>query len=165
VRMRRLVRTLLAIAVVPVLGSCVVASDPDFQGQDQCVPFFLEHEADPSTSVFSRLTETTAGSDVFRATVPMRSCALTKEYELHVFVDNNPRALTKIFPTERELRDVSIVVDITPERDNPGCHRVEALVSTNFQNFRDPVRSGDLAKIVWWFSNNPDASLAGCEAL
>lgn len=163
----RLVRRLLAMALVPAtLSGCVVVSDPEFQGQDECDPFFLTQEADPSTSGFVRLTETTPDSDVFRASVPMRSCALTKNYTLNVFVDKNLRAQTTIFPTERDLRNVPIVVDVFPERANPGCHRVEAFVSTGFtSDFRTAARPGDVAKITWWFFNDADAPVTSCEGL
>lgn len=159
--MGRLVRRLLALtAVSNVLGGCLVVSDPDFRGQDECVPFFLAHEADPSTPGPHLRPESATDPAEFRATVPMRSCALTRDYRAHVFVDNTLRVIQRIPPTGNELRDVSILVNIGEE--SPGCHRVSVYVSTNFADFTTPDRPGDVAKIDWLFYNDQNSTAAGC---
>jgi hypothetical protein len=159
----RLVRRLLVIALVPtVLDGCLVVSDPEFRGQDECVPFFLTHEADPSTSLPLRRPETASDPAEFRATVPMRSCALVSNYKAHVFVDRNLKIIKTLPPTGTELRDVSVLVNIADEVADGRCHRVEVLVSQNFLDFENPARAGDVAKITWQFYNDPNTTLADC---
>lgn len=174
----RLVRRLLGVALVParrsparclsllvvptLLGGCLVASDPDFRGQDECVPFFLAHEAEPSTSEAHRRPESADDPEEFRASVPLRSCALTTDYVAHVFIDDDLRVIKKIPPSGGELRDVSVLVDIAKEAETPGCHRAELYVSSNFADFKTPERAGDVAKISWFFFNVPDALVSNC---
>lgn len=148
------------IAVPTLLGGCLVVSDPDFRGQDECVPFFLSYEADPSTSPAHRRPESPTDPAEFRATVPLRSCALTTDYTAHVFIDNVLRVIKKIPPTGSELREVSVLVDIGNE--DPGCHLVEVFVSSNFADFKTPERPGDVAKIDWLFYNVAGASAEIC---
>jgi hypothetical protein len=156
----RLVRRLLPVVLVPtVLGGCLVASDPDFRGQDECVPFFLTHEADPSTSETHRRPESTSDPEEFRASVPMRSCALTTDYEARVFVDNKLVDISQIPPTGGELRDISVLVDIA---GLTGCHTVELFISSNFADFKTPERSGDVAKVSWFVFNDPATPVPEC---
>jgi len=161
--MRALVRGLLVLATMAgLLDGCVVVSDPDIQGQDTCVPFFLAHEADPSTSGAHRRPEISTDPAEFRASVPMRSCALTFDYETHVFVDDELVDISKIPPTGGEIRTASVLVDLAGL--STGCHRVELFVSTNFANFKTPERAGDLAKITWLVFNDPNADVSTCVA-
>ncbi len=144
-----------------LLDGCVVVSDPDIRGQDTCVPFFLTHEADPSTSGAHRRPESSTDPAEFRASVPMSSCALTRDYETHVFVDDELVDISKIPPTGGELRTASVLVDIS---GLTGCHRIELFVSTNFADFKSPERPGDVAKITWTIFDKPDTAVSACVA-
>ncbi|MBI2389622.1 MAG: hypothetical protein HYV09_08500 [Deltaproteobacteria bacterium] len=144
---------------MPALDGCVVVSDPDFRGQDECLPMFLNLEADPAQSSTPRIPASPTDPIEFRGTVPLRSCALTKDYEARVFVDEEPRLSLKIPPSGGETRNVSVVVNV--DRLAPGCHIVQVYVSSRFAagDFRQPERPGDIDYLLWNFSN--DASCVG----
>lgn len=156
----RLVRRLLLLALVPAAtGSCLVLSDPDFRGQDECVPFFLTREANPAVSSREVLT-----GEEFRGSVPMRTCALTLPYEARVFVDGVFTVNQNIPPTGEELREVPVLVDI--KNLSKGCHFVEVFVSSRFRasgsDFTQPERSGDVTFLLWTFLNDTDATVTSC---
>lgn len=160
-RVRRLL-SLAGVAVmtalVPASGGCLVVSDPDFRGQDQCVPSLLLLEANPSVRERPRIEESE-----FSGTVPMRSCALTFDYEARIFVDGSLVQFQRIPPNGLEIRDVPVLVDI--KRLRPGCHVVEVFVSSQFRggsDFITPERKDDIAFISWTFLNDTDASVASC---
>lgn len=159
----RFVRRLLQLAVMGALvaanDGCLVLSDPDFQGQDECVPFFLTHEADPSVRDFRRIEKAE-----FEGSVPMRTCALTKPYFARIFLDGRLRVLEQeIPPSGDELRTVPILLPIGDLA--PGCHFVEVRVSSAFRpgsDFTQPARPGDIAFLLWTFTNTTDASVLSC---
>lgn len=149
-------------ALVPALGlvngGCLALSEPDFRGQDECVPFFLTLGADPPL-----LNRTPIEKAEFSGSVQMRTCALTKDYVAHVFLDGVPVLFTSVPPTGVELRTVPVLVDIS--RSSPGCHIVELYVSSKFKDgtdFTKPERRDDIAYILWTFVNSSDATVASC---
>lgn len=159
-RLLGFVRRLLVLAVVPALDGCVVVSDPDFRGQDECVPAFVHHEAEPALADTPRIPANPTDPVEFRGTVPLRTCALTLEYEARVFVDQELRRSIRIEPSGSETRNVSVVVDV--DRLTPGCHSVDVYVSSRFAagDFRQPERPGDLSYLHWRFSNDASATCA-----
>lgn len=161
------VRRLLLLAFVPAAtGSCVVLSDPDFRGQDDCVPFFITHQAQPLVSDRPRIPENPGDPEAFRGTVPLRTCALTKTYEARVFVDGSFRSSQRVEPSGTEVRPVSVLLDVGQPKLVGGCHFIEVFVSSEFSpsgtDFRRPAREGDLTFLLWTFINDPDATAASC---
>lgn len=146
-------------ALVPAAEGCLVLSDPDFRGQNECVPFFLTLEADPSVRDPQRIEGTE-----FRGSVRMRTCALTLPYEARVFVDGEPKLFKSVPPTGDEIRTVPVLVDIAALA--PGCHFVELFVSSKFRasgtDFSKPERANDVTYLVWTFINTTDATVASC---
>lgn len=166
-RMRglRFVRRLLLLALVPAAtGRCLVLSDPDFRGQDDCVPFFITHEANPLITARPRIPANVGDPTQFRGSVPLRSCALTRDYTARIFIDGSIVSEVTVPPSGEEVRDVNVLVDVglVPR----GCHFVEVRVSSAFSpsggDFRRPAREDDLAFLVWTFINDPDATVASC---
>jgi hypothetical protein len=147
--------------------SCLVVSDPDFQGQEDCVPYALNHEADPELGSWINLVpDASATERTFRALIPISTCALAKEYTARVFIDNLLLKIIPVPPTGTERREVSVLVDIVNIGLAPGCHKVELLVSGQFAaDLRAPARPDDIAKAVWLFYDDPNVTPASCGAL
>jgi hypothetical protein len=156
---RRLLRLAVMGALVTANDGCLVLSDPDFRGQDECVPFFLTLGADPSVKDRPRIEGTE-----FSGNVQMRTCALTKDYVARVFVDGALKLDQPIPPSGQETRDVPVLVDIRGLA--AGCHFVELYVSSAFRpsgsDFTQPARAGDIAFLLWTFVNTTDATVASC---
>lgn len=152
-----LVRRLLLLAVVPLaLDGCLVLSDPDFQGQDECLPSFVNQEADPLISQTPRIPADATSPAEFRGSVPMKSCALVANYQARVFVDSEFKLDLAVPPNGTDTRNVSVVVDV--DGLSKGCHQIHLYVSRRFapagSDFKQPERAGDLAYLVWRFSND-----------
>ncbi|MGZ3417346.1 MAG: hypothetical protein ACXVEF_22555 [Polyangiales bacterium] len=151
---RLLTRVLLLGAAVGS-GSCLVVSDPDFRGQEDCIPFFVTEQAVPAPNATTRIPASPGEPLEFDGNVPMRSCALTKTYQMRVFLDNVWQYAQDVPPTGDEARPIAVILDMTGRA--AGCHQVEVLVSTRFASGTDPKttdRADDLAYMVWWFSND-----------
>jgi hypothetical protein len=159
--MRVVARILLLCAAVGS-GSCLVVSDPDFRGQEDCIPFFVTQQASPALTAKTLILASSASALEFRGDVPMRSCALTKTYEMHVFLDDDWKRLDTVPPTGEEERNVTALVDIS--RAKPGCHQVEVLLSTRFSSAdpKAPERANDLAYLTWWFANDSNTKFEQC---
>jgi hypothetical protein len=160
------VRRLLLLALVPAAtGSCLVISDPDFRGQDDCVPFFITHQAQPLVSDRPRIPESPGDPTEFRGTVPFRSCALVKDYVARIFVDGSLRSEQVVPATGSEERTLEVSIDVG-QLPQTGCHFVEVFLSTQFAavgaDFRSPARRGDLAFLLWTFVDSTDATVASC---
>ncbi len=139
-------------------ASCLIVSDPDFRGQDQCTPSLLHHEADPETASTAPLEDPFA----FRASIPLRSCALTRTYIAHVFADGILERIVDVPPTGSETRTVTVLFDVGALE--AGCHQVEVYVSSRFSagNLKVPERPDDVGYVAWWFANSPDATFESC---
>lgn len=153
----------MASSMAAVSG-CLVVSDPDFRGQDECLPFFVNQAAVPPITA-PTLVET-GDTITFEATVPLQTCALTVQYEMRVFVGGQVRMIEEVDPTGSETRPISIVQDISLSEDlEDGCTTVELLVSRRFQGLRDPARPGDLAYVSWQVATSPDVTVGQCGAV
>ncbi len=164
-RALRLVRRLLGLAVVPLaLDGCLVLSDPDFQGQDECSPSFVTNEADPLLWSTPRIPAQAGDPVEFRGSVPMKSCALVKTYRARVFVDNVLKLEQSVPATGTDSRNVAVVVAV--DKLSKGCHQIHLYVSSRFapaaSDFKQPERAGDLAYLVWRFSNDANALAENC---
>jgi hypothetical protein len=164
-RVLPLVRRLLALAAVPLaLDGCLVLSDPDFQGQDECLPSFVTNEADPLLWSTPRIPAQVGGPVEFRGSLPMRSCALVKTYAARVFVDGTLKLEQAVPPNGADTRNVAVVVGV--DGLSRGCHQIHLYVSSRFapaaSDFKQPERSGDLAYVVWRFSNDASALAENC---
>ena len=161
----RFVRRLLLLALVPATSSCLVLSDPDFRGQDECVPLFITHQAQPLVTSRRKIPESPGDPLQFSGTVPLRSCALTKPYYARVFVDGVNVRNQEIVASGTEIRPVEVLVDAG---NLPGtCHQVEVFVSSAFAStgdLRTPARQSDLAFILWTFITDADATAGTCGA-
>jgi hypothetical protein len=142
-----------------LLHGCLVLSDPDFRGQDECLPSFETVDASPAVGTVFVLG---SGSTEFRPSVPVRSCALIKAYYAHVFVDGLIRTQLEIVPSGGEVRTFTALVDLSDV--DPGCHTVEVLVSSGFAptSLRNPLRPGDLAYVAWSVATSADVPVASC---
>jgi hypothetical protein len=162
-----LVTTLGLVGAAAFGHGCVVTNDPSFAAtQTDCPPSFLLDEADPPVGKPFTI-HTTDVTPQFVATVPLRSCALTKTYDAHVILDGRSIFLAKVVPSAEETRPASITVPFLGVA--PGCHRVEFLASTAFEagDARTPATPGDLAYIVWFIdvvdgSTGASSTLASC---
>jgi hypothetical protein len=160
---RRLLRLSLKMtvmaALVPAGEGCLVLSDPDFRGQNECVPYFLTLEAVPSVRDRPRIEGTE-----FRGSVPVRSCALTQPYEARIFLDGVLVRFAQIPESGSEIRPLSVFFDI--QGLAPGCHFVEVFVSSKFRasgtDFTKPERADDVTFLLWTFLNTTDATVASC---
>jgi len=164
-RALRLVRRLLGLAAVPLaLDGCLVLSDPDFQGQDECTPSFVTNEADPLLWSTPRIPAAVGDPEEFRGSVPLKSCALTKPYEVRVFVDNALRKSGPVPASGTDTRNVAVVVNVAGL--SKGCHLIHLYVSSRFalaaSDFKQPEQPGDLAYIVWRFSNDANSPAENC---
>jgi hypothetical protein len=160
-RLRSVLARILLLGVAVCSGSCLVVSDPDFRGQEDCIPFFVTQQAEPALASTERIPATPTDPLEFRGSVPMRSCALTKIYQIRVFLDNELQPESTIPPTGDEERPVSVLVDLS--RTKPGCHQVEVLVSSSFTlDARTAAKPDDLAYLVWWFTNTSGAQFQDC---
>jgi hypothetical protein len=158
----RLAARLLLLASAVCSGSCLVVSDPDFRGQEDCIPFFVTQSADPSVSDTSVILTSAGELPRFKGSVLMRSCALTKTYQMRVFLDGGLVHLDDVPPTGEEQRPVTALVDFSGAL--PGCHDVEIYLSTRFTAIdpRQPERQDDLAYILWRFADTGNASFTDC---
>jgi hypothetical protein len=156
----RLAARLLLLCSAACSGSCLVVSDPDFRGQEDCIPFFVTAEAEPAVSDKTVLLASTGEVPDFH--IPMRSCALTKTYEMRVFLDGVPTRFDQLPPTGEEERPVTVVVDLSTSK--PGCHEVEVYLSTRFSavDQRAAERPSDLAYVLWRFTNDSNAKFTKC---
>ncbi len=147
-------------------SGCLVVSDPDFRGQNDCLPYFVNQSAEPTTT---RPTVVTIGEDgraTFRASVPMQTCALTAEYEARVFVGGVAGEFSRIQSTGSETRVVSVVQDVSASAFDDGCITIELLVSRSFRgSLRVPERADDLAYIAWQVATSPDVTVGQCGAV
>jgi len=157
----RLARLSATLATAACTGSCLVVSDPDFRGQEDCVPYFVTNEAEPLLNVKTRVS-----TNRFDGNVPLRSCALAKTYELHVFLDGAQHSAPSVDPNGSDERPVTIGVDLTSVQ--PGCHQVEIYASSKFDandpRKADPDKPRDLAYLVWWFADTSDTKFEECGA-
>lgn len=142
----------------PVLG-CLVTSDPDFRGQEDCVPYFVVRDADPEITSTLKLRD----GALPELRVPLRSCALVKRYFVRIFVDGLLFATAQIEPSGQEIRTLRIG-DLPVGLLQPGCHQLEVYASGAFatERGRDPVRDDDLAYIAWWFTTVDGATFESC---
>lgn len=142
----------------PALDGCLVLSDPDFQGEESCTPSFVAQEADPPQAGTSRFPANPGDPLEFRGTVPMKSCALVKNYDGRVFLDGELKTIIQIPPNGEDVRDVAVLLSLSEVP--PGCHEVELYVSQLFSSsptdLKTPARAGDLAYFVWRFVNTSD---------
>ncbi|MCB9603119.1 MAG: hypothetical protein H6721_31285 [Sandaracinus sp.] len=80
------------------------------------------------------------------------------EYQLWVDFEGNVSALVsdrdaRIAPTGTLERSTTLRVPATRLTPAPSCHRIELLVTGEFDGgtrFRDPVEDGDISQTVWW---------------
>lgn len=166
-RVLSLARRLLTLSVVPLaLDGCVVLSDPDFQGQDECTPSFVTNEADPLLWSTPRIPAQEGDPAEFRASVPLKSCALVATYRARVFLDNVIQREIEIPASGTDTRNVSIVQNVGSV--SKGCHLIHLYVSRSFApaagDFKQPERPGDLAYVVWRFSNDASSLAENCGA-
>ncbi len=169
-RARRLLATSLVTSSLAIVGSmllpgCVVTTAPTFTDQPDCPPSFVPSEASPPINHPVQI-DATDPSAKFVATVPLRSCAVTKTYDSHYFLDGQVFP-NKIDPNGTDTRSTTITVPFLNVA--PGCHRIELLATTAFMagDLRTPQTQGDLAYIVWFIDviNGPSgasSTLASC---
>lgn len=150
-----LVRALLGTATTTTC-SCVVNPAPTpFQDPTQCPPYFVPDQADPHINKF-KIIDPSTGTAQFQASVPIKSCALSKQFIGRVFVDGNHSSFiqeTVFQPTGTDTRSAIISVPISgSETLTEGCHIIELLASSAFApgEVRQPAQSGDLAYVVWF---------------
>lgn len=159
----RLAARLLLLAAAVCSGSCLVVSDPDFRGQEDCIPFFVTQQADPPIADKKLILASAGDAPEFRGTIPMRSCALIKNYEMRIFLDGAWQSLATVAPTGDEERNVSVLVNL-PSGGKRGCHEIEVYLSTRFSAIdpRVPENPDDLAYVLWRYADTTDAKFANC---
>lgn len=155
----RELRGALAIAVflglaAPSLQACIVTTSPTFTDQPSCPPAFVASEATPAVNL-PVVIDPTLTSPSFEASVPLRTCALTKRFQVNTFLDGVVTAGTSD-PTGGEERPTTVRQSFLGVA--PGCHLVEVFASTAFDppNSRNPATAGDVA-YVWWYVSVPNA--------
>src|SRR5579859_5442351 len=85
-RARPLLRLALMV-LVAAIGACVVnPSASQFSSQDSCPPYFLVDQATQPTNVIEVIDPSQVGVS-FTATVPIRSCAIAKNFIGRTFLD------------------------------------------------------------------------------
>ena len=154
--------TAVLAALVAATGSCVVSPTPTlFQDPNQCNPHFLSDQATPGIDKIASRDPTIPSEAQFTASVPLESCNLTQSYQAQVFIDSSATPVS--FLDEKgdvvtiddvpsngtDLRRVQITVQVAGDLAE-GCHRIELYVSGQFREPKQPLRSGDLAVIVWF---------------
>ena len=149
-----------------VLPGCVVTTAPTFTDQPDCPPSFVPNEAIPAVNKPVTIDATDPTAE-FVATVPLRSCAITKVYDSRYFLDGNIYKFSAIDPTGDTVRSTTIRVPFLNVA--PGCHRIELLATTAFLAGEDrtPQTQGDLAYIVWFVdvidgAGGASSTLASC---
>lgn len=147
-----------------LLEACVVTTSPSFTDQPACPPSFVATEATPTVNV-PFVIDTSAASPSFEATVPLRSCAITKKFQVNYFLDGVATSGT-VDPNGAEDRPTTVRQSFLGVA--PGCHLVEVFASSAFDApaSRNPVTPGDVA-YVWWYVSVPladgsQASLSEC---
>lgn len=145
------------LAAALCLPGCVVLSDPEFKTEDECPPTLQMTEASPGYLSFPIIAAAPPKVFEFRATVPVRSCALTRALEARVFLDGSLLRSSELPPNGTSGRDLTVFVALDSVRQ--GCHVLEVLVSGRFSSDqRQPVKAGDVGSGVWWFGVQEDAT-------
>lgn len=169
---------LLALACASFMG-CVVTNKIDFQVPANTPPSIYVPEStalpgEPIDRIIRLdLDDPTNPSVTLRFTV--RDPDVSQSLEGQLFVDydrqNDTLGDTRAFtvpPTGAATRDVVYVVPPSA-LSQPGCHKIEILVSGQFKNEgrrRTPVEDGDLAQTVWLAevvdATNPVVEMSSC---
>jgi hypothetical protein len=155
----RRLRGALAIAfalgvAAPALEACVVTTSPTFTDQPSCPPAFVASEATPSPNV-PFVIDSSLASPSFEASVPLRTCAITKRFQVNTFLDGVVTTGASD-PTGAEERPTTVRQSFLGVA--PGCHLVEVFASSAFDppTSRNPATAGDVA-YVWWYVSVPNA--------
>lgn len=161
---RRAIRFLNVLFFTTNVAGCLVTSVPTYSDEPYCPPILVTDQTKPSFSHIVNI-DIADPNATQSFSLMFRSCAVTKTFTSHIFLDENLRP-DLIIPsgTEERSREFSMPYS-TLLALGPGCHRVEWLISTRFQggfasNSRIPEKPGDLAQAVWWLnirnSSTPD---------
>lgn len=159
-----LVQLPLVVAAVVTHGGCIVTSTPTFTEGADCPPYFLANDAIPPTSKVT-VIDLTSTSPSFTAKVPLRSCALTKTFEAHLFLDGLqlPSFAFQENGTDQRIQSITIPIDANVQG---GCHLVELFVSSAFApgQPRVPLVQTDLAFASWLIDvpGSGDHAVADC---
>jgi hypothetical protein len=148
-------RALTLTSVVVAAGeACVVSPTAStFSSQDSCPPTFAPDDSSTSTNYIVALDPSKV--DAFNASVPLRSCATTKDFVGRTFVDRQPFFVHEdsFLASGGDTRVATIGIPVASTAlSNEGCHLVELYASSAFAvgDLRTPATPGDLAYISWF---------------
>jgi hypothetical protein len=175
VKQRRLLRRLVAGAVVCVLGSalataaCIVAPPPDLPPAVAHRPTILHDSVVPPADQILTSAEVPDGG-ALTFLVPVELDDPSRQFSWELFIDYDPYTASAPFlygqvqPTASTVDAGTVVVAIPlsfqdGRLSTPYCHRVEFLVAYTFSAFHTPDSLG--GDIVTWLYNGA-GGLDGC---
>jgi hypothetical protein len=159
----------MASTLAAMAGACVVnPTASQFSSQDSCPPYFLADQSTQPTNVIKTIDPTQPGAE-FTATVPIKSCALAKNFIGRTFLDGlNFFIQEDVFlATGADTRPATITIPVLGTLSD-GCHRIELYASSGFApgDVRAPATPGDLAYIMWFVyvhkPGDPDLPISDC---
>jgi hypothetical protein len=170
-RARRLLDlALVTTTVLTAAGACVVnPTATQFSSQDSCPPYFLADQSTQATNVIDSIDPSQPGAK-FTATVPIKSCAVAKNFVGRTFLDGQRNFFIQedVFnATGTDQRPATVTIPVLGTLSE-GCHRIELYASSGFApgDVRAPATPGDLAYIVWFVyvhkPGDPDSPISEC---